>query len=318
MKLSSIAECAGRARWMAAFALLLSPLLLDQCAAVASASPRPEDAVLAAKIQKLLWTALTSSDEKAGAAAQDEMKKMFDARGLPTIAEVGDEAAYEFVLLAFYQQPAEFRERVLVEARGAAAKGEIPADALAFLEVRMRIEQARAVAKKTPPTNPELRDKILRMVVSDQEVRKREGFDLAHMESVDRQHEEPLRDILDKYGVPTISMVGPEAAAGFVLMIQHQPMEFRRRVLPALKANVDAGEADAENYALVYDRFARNEGRDQKYGTQLQCDAKGELVEAPIEDAAGVNQRRAELGMVRVALYERLVRETQPNTCGGR
>jgi hypothetical protein len=297
----------------AAVCVLLMMVCATFATRAATAAPAPEDSALAEKIEKMLWTALTRGDEAAGAAAQSEMKKMFEARGLPTIAEVGDEAAYEFVLLAFYQQPAEFRERVLVEAQQAAAKGEIPADALVFLQVRIRIERA----KKTPPTNPELRDTILRMAESDQEVRKREGFDLARMEAVDRQNEAPLRDIIDKYGVPTISMVGTEAASDFVLMVQHQPTEFRRRILPEVKANVDVGEADAENYALVYDRFERNEGREQRYGTQLQCNAKGELVEAPIADEASVNQRRAELGMVRVALYERLVQQGQPNACAG-
>ena len=282
---------------------------------VAIPARRAEDAALAAKIEKLLHTVLTTDDDAADAAAKAEMKTRFEQRGLPSIAEVGDEAAYEFVVLAFYQQTEAFRARVLVEARQAAAKREIPADALTFLEARMRIEQANALARNTQPSNPDLRDTILRMAETDQEVRKREGFDMRKMEEVDKQNEPPLREIIDKYGVPTISMVGAKAARGFVLMVQHQSAEFRRRILPGLKANVDRGEADAEGYAMVYDRFARNEGRKQKYGTQLECNANGTMAEAPLEDPGAVNQRRAELGMVRVALYEQLIRETQPNSC---
>lgn len=295
-------------------------LILVGCALALPASPAgaPEDAAKAAKIQKLLFTVLTTDNEGADAAAKAEMRAMFEQRGLPTIAEVGDEAAYEFVVLAFYQQPEDFRTRVLVEARQAAAKHEIPADALAFLEARLRIDRARAAAKKTPPTDPELRDTILRMAVADQDVRRPEGFDMDKMEAVDRENEAPLRDLIENHGVPTISQVGPKAAGAFVVLVQHQSAEFRRRILPGLKANVDAGEADAEAYALVYDRFERNEGRPQEYGTQLECNAKGYLVEAPIDDSEGVDRRRAELGMVRVGLYERLIQQTQPNTCPGR
>lgn len=269
----------------------------------------------AAKIRELLWTVLTTDDDAADASAKAEMRKIFEHGGLPTVAEVGDEAAYEFIVLAFIQGPTDFRARVLAEARQAAARNAIPADALTFLEVRTRGEPRKAVERGRAPRDPELRDRILHLAQTDQEVRKCEGFELAKMESIDKQNEQPLRDIIDQYGVPNISMVGAEAAGAFVLLVQHQSAEFRQRVLPGLKTNVESGEADAEGYALVYDRLARDQGRKQKYGTQLECDAQRKMVEAPIEDSNGVNQRRAELGMLRVALYERLIQETQPNTC---
>ena len=39
-----------------------------------------------------------------------------------------------------------------------------------------------------------------------------------------------------------------------------QPADFRRNVLPKLKANVDARQGDAEVYAMMYDRAATDEG----------------------------------------------------------
>jgi hypothetical protein len=290
-------------------------LLVVSGQAAAAPARMPEDAALATKIEKLLHTVLTTDNDAEDAAAKAEMKTLFERRGLPTIAEVGNEAAYEFVVLAFYQQPADFRARVLVEARQAAQQHEIPADALMFLEARARRERATELSRKTPPANPDLRDDILRMAEADQRVRQRKDFDAAKMEETDKQNEAPLRNIIDKYGVPTISMVGPKAANAFVLMVQHQSAEFRQRVLPGLKANVDAGEADPEAYALVYDRLQRNMGRKQFYGTQLECIANGTLEEAPLEDPAGVDERRAELGMLRLALYERVVRVVTPNVC---
>jgi hypothetical protein len=101
-------------------------------------------------------------------------------------------------------------------------------------------------------------------------------------------------------------------------MVQHQSPEFRRRVLPKLEANVAAGQADAADYAMVYDRASREAGREQQYGQNLECDAQNPLLhEGPIEDAAHVDGRRARIGLLRLALYVRMVRELSPGVCPG-
>ena len=51
------------------------------------------------------------------------------------------------------------------------------------------------------------------------------------------------------------------------------------------------------------------------YGENLVCNAGEKLHEAPIEDEPHVNQRRAELGLIRMELYARLVEETMPQIC---
>jgi hypothetical protein len=115
--------------------------------------------------------------------------------------------------------------------------------------------------------------------------------------------------------VPTYDMVGMEAANDFVVMIQHQAPEFRRAALPKLKANVDAGQAEPGKYAMVYDRTQRDQGRNQLYGEQFECE-KGKLVEAPLDDPAQLNTRRAELGLMRIDLHARLLRHYSPDMCG--
>jgi hypothetical protein len=116
--------------------------------------------------------------------------------------------------------------------------------------------------------------------------------------------------------VPTYDTVGVQAAKGFVVMVQHQPAEFRRQVLPKLKANVDGGQADPGYYAMVYDRAQRDQGKNQLYGEQLECTSGKALQEAPTDDEANVNIRRAELGLMRVELYARLARLQAPAWCG--
>jgi hypothetical protein len=87
-------------------------------------------------------------------------------------------------------------------------------------------------------------------------------------------------------------------------------------VLPKLKSNVDAGQADPASYAAVYDRTQRDQGRSQLYGEQLECTSGKPLELAPLQDPANVDRRRAELGLMRLAIYVRLVRLHSPDMCG--
>ena len=90
----------------------------------------------------------------------------------------------------------------------------------------------------------------------------------------------------------------------------------RAAVLPKLKANVEAGQAEPGSYATVYDRTQRDQGKNQLYGQQLECATGKALEVAPIDDAANVNGRRAELGLMRLELYARVVRLNSPDVCG--
>lgn len=279
----------------------------------AAGSPRTDEA-LRIRIKELLQNTFTK-DDKTSAAALAEVRQMFEKHGLPTIAEVGDELSYDFVVLASFEQPLEFEQQVLPKVREAVAQHDLAQDAATFYATRFRLEKAKELASKQPPQNPDLRDQIERLSNIDQAVRQKEGFDVKKMMETDRQNSAPVRAILDKFGVPTFTLVGPKAAGDFVTMIQHQPAQFRQEVLPKLKANVDAGQADPSYYVLVYDRSQRDLGKKQLYGSQLECKAGEALHEAPIEDPAHVNERRAELGIMRIELYERLTEEMNPQFC---
>jgi hypothetical protein len=274
------------------------------------------DTALAARIERLFHTIFTTEDDAIEAAARSEVNEIYTQGGLPTVTEVGDEAAYEFVVLLEGQKlPPEFRPQIASRIKEAAARHETPSDAATFYEARLRIENTKREAETHAPTNPALRDEIARMFKIDQAVRQQQGFDRRKMEEADKGNAVPLQATLDKYGVPTYSMVGPEAANEFVDMVQHQPARFREEILPKLKANVDGGQADPESYALVYDRSQRDLGKKQFYGQQLECKAGEKLHEAPMEDEGHVNQRRAQLGLIRVELYARITAETMPQFC---
>jgi len=274
------------------------------------------DAALTGRIQRLVHDALTTQDDKQEAAAEAEVVAIFRQYGLPGISAVGHEAAYAFVMLTCSSDSRKFQMQVLQKAADGAKRGEIPADAASYCAAHVRQEATKAVVKRRAPANPALRDEIERLFKTDQAVREKSGFDMEKMERTDREQAPALEAIFAKYGVPTYRMVGPQAASDFVTMIQHQSPEFRQKVLPKLKANVDAGEADPGSYATVYDRAQTDAGRKQMYGQNLICDAEHpKLHTGPIEDEAHVNQRRAEIGLMRLELYSQFVVAISPDVC---
>lgn len=298
-------------------------LVLAAVASLASCVRRPppnnetaRDAALAAQIEHLVETLLTSDGDAQEASALAEARTIFEREGIPSAARVGDAAAYGFVLVNVLGQPADVRHRILVKVQEAGLNNALPQDAVVFAEARRRQMEVEERYNTAPPSHPELRDQISRLFKEDQAVRERAGFNLEKMSEQDRLTAGPLKAIFAQHGVPTYGMVGVEAARDFVVMAQHQPPEFRRAVLPKLKLNVDAGQADPGEYAAVYDRTQRDQGLNQLYGEQLEC-ATGKAFEvAPIDDAAEVDLRRARLGLMRLELYARLVRESSPDICG--
>ncbi len=278
--------------------------------------PHGGDTLQAERIQQWFHVVVTTGDEKQKEAAQGEAKEIFTKRGLPTVAAVGDEAAYKFVFLTCIPGPAAFQSQVLRKALEAAKRHEIPADAASYCAARVRQEKVKAEEKKHVPADPAMREQIEQLFKADQAVRGKTGFDLEKMLQADREHAVVLEAIFVKYGVPTYRMVGPQAAAEFVTMIQHQSPELRGKVLPKLKANVDAGQADPGSYAMVFDRLQTDAGTKQMYGENLTCDQEHpELRTGPIEDEDHVNQRRAAIGLMRLELYTTLVVEMSPNLC---
>ena len=296
--------------FMAALALL--PVQM------ATGGQKTADTALRARIEQLFHAIITTDDDAQEAAARAEVISIYKEKGLPAVAQVGDEAAYEFVvLLASGKISSDLRAQILDKVKIADTGGELPADAAVYYKARMRIAEVEKAAEVRAPTNPALRDQIESMVKVDQTVRQQEGFDPKKMEATDRANTEALQAILDRYGVPTFATVGPQAADDFVLMILHQPPEFRRLVLEKVKAAVDAGQADPESYAKMYDRSQSDLGKKQLYGEQLVCNAGEKMNEAPIEDEPRVNQRRAELGLIRVEIYARIAAEMMPQFCRG-
>jgi len=150
-----------------------------------------------------------------------------------------------------------------------------------------------------------LQSELNQMVERDQAVRKEVPIRQSKMKQVDDGNYPEILRIYEKYKWPLISVVGRTAAHGYWLLVQHQDLEFQRRVLPDLQRAVEAGEASNVDYAYLYDRVMFFQGKPQHWGTQGDC-KHGKAVLAPVDDPAGLEQRRKDLHLMPVSVDEYL------------
>ena len=113
---------------------------------------------------------------------------------------------------------------------------------------------------------------------------------------LDQQNTAYLKAHLPESGWFTAARHGEEVSANAFLIAQHSgDAALMRRAVTALEPLVGSSPADGRRYALLYDRLAVSQGREQSYGTQLSC-RDGVLDVLPIENASAVDQRRREAG----------------------
>jgi hypothetical protein len=116
------------------------------------------------------------------------------------------------------------------------------------------------------------------------------------MNETDAMHSKRMSQIIDKYGWPTISEFGPEAAQYSFLIIQHADLATQKKYFPLLEKAAQQGEASLANVAMMKDRILMREGKAQLYGTQLSG-MNNLMMLYPIEDEANVDKRRKEMGL---------------------
>jgi hypothetical protein len=113
-----------------------------------------------------------------------------------------------------------------------------------------------------------------------------------------------LKNSFSKYGWPTLSMVGYDGVDALWLLLQHSPDDdFQRNMLPHVKAAFDNGELNPHNYALFVDRVLVQDGKPQKYGTQIKEMINNTPVLYPIENRSSVNELRASIGLFNLEDY---------------
>ena len=157
--------------------------------------------------------------------------------------------------------------------------------------------------------NEELRRELLQMERADQAARERwiaEKYSEAagrEMNALDLKHVERLRAIIEARGFPGVCLVGRDAAQAAHTLLLHTPsLELKRAALPHLEAAVRRGEVPAWAAAMLTDDILDAEGKPQLYGTNFEF-KDGRLALKPVSDPAGLEERRARVGLPPLSEY---------------
>lgn len=260
---------------------------------------------LATEVDELFLKDITEPTPDASIDAG--VRQIFAEYGVPSDALIGTEPSGEYLVL-LSAEPLPFLDAVLPKLKQAADAGRVPEDSYIYLQ---QIIRRRKIEEKFsgPPENPKLQAEIERLIKADQGVRAagQKKWDLKKMNATDRADEITAKAILAKYGLPTFALVGPNAAGGFADVIQHQPLAFEKQVLPQMKAKAAEGQIDSEHYAMLLDRVESYSHQPQTYGENFVCTSDGKFKPSPIADPQQVDHRRAELGLMPLAVYGKLL-----------
>lgn len=122
-----------------------------------------------------------------------------------------------------------------------------------------------------------------------------------------------LAMIIDAHGWPGRTIAGDKGAEAAWLVAQHAVFDlaFMQHCADLVERAVAAGTVPGWQLAFLKDRLRTLSGQAQVYGTQFEPDAEGWPVPSPIEDPAGVDARRAALGLNSLAERTAEMRERE-------
>lgn len=162
-------------------------------------------------------------------------------------------------------------------------------------------------------SNDSLRRVLLALGDRDQAARAQFGARISdslyvrQLASLDSTLAADLGKILDRFGLPTRSVVGPAGSDAAMLIVQHN-WPLQERVL-ALARAAPPGQISPEKAAMLEDRILVHRGRPQRFGTQFTIGPDGISRFAPVTDTAGLDARRAQAGMPPMKQYVCLLEE---------
>jgi len=199
---------------------------------------------------------------------------------------------------------------VLVPCRLAAQDTRCPVDTTSAW---VRNSRAWTSEKGLHWRNDSLRKELLELQERDQKARADFGtraidsLYAREMNHLDSSLAARMQTILDRFGLPTRSLVGPAGSDAAMLIVQHN-WPLQERVL-ALLSTMPTGEISPEKAAMLEDRVRVHQGKPQRFGTQFNLGPDGKFRFAPNVDIAGLDARRSAAGMPPLKLYVCLMEE---------
>ncbi len=154
--------------------------------------------------------------------------------------------------------------------------------------------------------------KILnKIAVIDQRMRKKAVKTGIWDRRIDRRNTLKIKEIIKKYGWPTINLVGKKASKNTWLLVQHadHDVKFQKKCLGLMEniCKINPNLINKANIAYLKDRILVNEGKPQLFGTQFFTNKKGIFGPRPIKDIKNFNKRRKEYNLPPLSEYKKLM-----------
>ena len=117
--------------------------------------------------------------------------------------------------------------------------------------------------------------------------------------TIDLRNTRRMKLIVQRYGWPTMPMVGKRAAMAAWLLVQHadRDVAWQERCLALLGAAAEEGTIERWHWAFLTDRVRVGRGKPQIYGTQFHTNARGKAAPRPIRDRKHLDVRRRAVGL---------------------
>lgn len=166
-------------------------------------------------------------------------------------------------------------------------------------------------AWKVPPTARWTNDSLRRVLIAlrDADQKERAGFGahatdttyIKRLVAADSVLANTMKSILDRFGLPTKSMVGADGSDAAMLVIQHN-WPLQERALAMADAQ-PPGQISPQAHAMLEDRVRAHQGKPQRFGTHFNLGPDGLFVLAPVTDVDSLDARRARMGIMPLREY---------------
>lgn len=162
-------------------------------------------------------------------------------------------------------------------------------------------------------SNDSLRRVLLGLRDQDQSARTDFGFRfqdsvyVRQLTTLDSVLATTMAEILDRFGLPTRSMVGAAGSDAAMLIVQHN-WSLQERVL-ALADALPLGQLSPQALAMLEDRVRVRQGKPQRFGTQFNAGTDGIFRFAATSELADLAARRAQAGLPPLTQYVCLLEE---------
>ncbi|KKR55674.1 MAG: hypothetical protein UT92_C0001G0017 [Candidatus Curtissbacteria bacterium GW2011_GWA1_40_24] len=150
------------------------------------------------------------------------------------------------------------------------------------------------------------------MAVIDQKMRRNAMKTGIWDKTIDRKNTLKIKEIIKKFGWPTINLVGKKASRNAWLLVQHtnHDVKFQRKCLKLIENiyKINPNLINKTNIAYLKDRVLINKGNQQLFGTQFYTNKEGIFGPRPIKDIKNLDKRRKEYHLPPFSEYKKLIK----------